>query len=72
MAGERQVFLDQPLRQHLDAYEPDFAAFAIDPKCSHRLCVLLIAYIDHNGPRLGGPRQSTSIELERITDTQCI
>ena len=32
MAGEHQIFLDQPLRQHLDGYEPDLAAFPLRSK----------------------------------------
>ncbi len=35
VASERQVFLDQPLRQHLDGNEPDLTALALDPKMQH-------------------------------------
>src|SRR6266851_5551342 len=40
VAGERQVFLDQPLREHLDGYEPDLSALALDPKMQHALPAL--------------------------------
>lgn len=32
VAGARQIFLDQALREHLDRYKPDLAAFALDPE----------------------------------------
>jgi hypothetical protein len=38
----------------------------------HRMYALLTDYINHNGPRLGAARRSTSMEVERITDTQSI
>jgi hypothetical protein len=44
VAGERQVFLDQPLRQDLDGYEPDLAALALDPKMQHSLTALHVLY----------------------------
>src|SRR5271163_5188904 len=44
VAGERQIFLDQPLRQHLDGYEPDLTAFSLDPKMQHALPALDVLY----------------------------
>ena len=44
MAGERQIFFDQPLRQYLDRYEPDFAALALHPKMQHALTALHVLY----------------------------
>jgi len=32
MAGERHVFLDQPLRHRMHGNKPDFAAPAVDPE----------------------------------------
>ena len=40
VAGERQVFLDQSLREHMDGYKADFAALALDPKMQHPLTAL--------------------------------
>jgi hypothetical protein len=37
-------FLDQPLRQHLDGYEPDLVAFPLDPKMQHALPALHVLY----------------------------
>jgi len=37
VAGERQVLFDQPLRQHVDGYEPDLAALPFDPKMQQPL-----------------------------------
>ncbi len=38
--GERQILLDQPLRQRVHGHEPDFAALAPDPKMYHALAAL--------------------------------
>jgi hypothetical protein len=40
VAGERQVFLDQPLRHGMNGNELDFAALARDPKVHHTLAAL--------------------------------
>src|SRR5271167_2310669 len=44
VAGECQVLLDQPLRQHLDGDEPDLAALALHPKVQHALTALHVLY----------------------------
>jgi len=44
VAGERQIFLNQPLREHLDGYEPDLVAFPLDPKMQHALPALHVLY----------------------------
>src|SRR5271170_2931657 len=40
VAGESQVFLDQPLRHCMHGHEPDFAALALNPKMHHALTAL--------------------------------
>jgi hypothetical protein len=42
MAGKRQVFLNQPLREHVDGHKPDLTALALDPKMQHTLTALHI------------------------------